>query len=167
MIKKIKKVNKCLLCKNKKLIPLFNLGNFYVSNFVSKENINKGIKSPLNLMFCKKCTLIQLSHIAPQEIMYKRFYWYKSGITKTMRDGLKELSFACKENVNLKRYYTILDIGANDGTFLKYFKSNDYNTIGCEPAKNLIKELKKNCRYVINNFWKKNNLLKLIKSKKN
>ena len=166
MIKKIKKVKRCLLCKNKKLIPLFNLGNFYVSNFVSKENINKGIKSPLNLMFCKKCTLIQLSHIAPQEIMYKRFYWYKSGITKTMRDGLKELSFACKENVNLKKYDTILDIGANDGTFLKYFKSNNYNTIGCEPAKNLIKELKKNCRYVINNFWKKNNLLKLIKSKK-
>ena len=166
MIKKIKKVKRCLLCKNKKLIPLFNLGNFYVSNFVSKENINKGIKSPLNLIFCKKCTLIQLSHIAPQEIMYKRFYWYKSGITKTMRDGLKELSFACKENVNLKKYDTILDIGANDGTFLKYFKSNNYNTIGCEPAKNLIKELKKNCRYVINNFWKKNNLLKLIKSKK-
>ena len=23
--------------------------------------------------------------------MYKKFYWYKSGITKTMRDGLYEL----------------------------------------------------------------------------
>lgn len=58
MIKKIKKVKHCLLCKNKKLMPLFNLGNFYVSNFVSKKNIYNGIKSPLNLIFCKKCTLI-------------------------------------------------------------------------------------------------------------
>ena len=155
MIKKIKKVKHCLLCKNKKLMPLFNLGNFYVSNFVSKKNIYKGIKSPLNLIFCKKCTLIQLSHIAPQEIMYRRFYWYKSGVTKTMRDGLKELSIDCKKIIKLKKHDTILDIGANDGTFLKYFNSDYYNTIGCEPAKNLIKELKKNCSFVINNFWSK------------
>lgn len=166
MIKKIKKVKKCLLCKNKKLTPLFKLGNLFVSNFVDKKNINKGIKSPLNLIFCKKCTLIQLSHIAPQEIMYRRFYWYKSGVTKTMRDGLKELYLDCKKNVNLEKKDTILDIGANDGTFLKYFNANQYQTIGCEPAKNLIKELKKNCSYIISNFWSKKNLNKLIRLKK-
>lgn len=75
--------------------------------------------------------------------MYRRFYWYKSGVTKTMRDGLKELSIDCKKIIKLKKHDTILDIGANDGTFLKYFNSDYYNTIGCEPAKNLIKELKK------------------------
>ena len=95
MSKKIKKVNKCLLCKNKKLKSLFDIGNLYVSNFVEKRNIHKGTKSRLNLLYCNKCTLIQLSHLAPQEIMYRRFYWYKSGVTKTMRDGLKELYEDC------------------------------------------------------------------------
>ena len=69
MVKKLKnkKVTKCLLCSNKKLTKMFNLGNFFVSNFVNKKNITKGnIKCPLNLLYCKKCTLIQLSHIAPQ-----------------------------------------------------------------------------------------------------
>ena len=37
----------------------------------------------------------------------------------------------------------ILDIGANDGTFLKNFKKDKIITIGCEPAKNLKNELKK------------------------
>ena len=80
MSKKIKKVTKCLLCGNKILKSLFDMGNLYVSNFVEKKNIKNGIKSPLNLLYCKKCTLIQLSHLAPQEIMYRRFYWYKSGV---------------------------------------------------------------------------------------
>ena len=56
----------------------------------------------------------------------------------------------------------ILDIGANDGTLLRYYKKN-YTTIGCEPAKNLINSLKKNCKYVMNNFWSYQNFFKLIK----
>ena len=65
---KTKKVNHCLLCKNRKLKKIFSLGILFVSNFVNKNKINKGIKSPLTLMYCSRCTLLQLSHIAPQEI---------------------------------------------------------------------------------------------------
>ena len=36
---------------------------------------------------------------------------------------------------------------------LKYFKDDGFTTIGCEPAKNLINELRKNSNYVIDNFW--------------
>ena len=88
MILKNKKINHCLLCKNKKIKKIFSLGNLFVSNFVNKKNIKNGIKAPLNLLYCKNCSLIQLSHIAPQEIMYRRFYWYRSGVTKIMRSGL-------------------------------------------------------------------------------
>ena len=85
-------MRKCLFFSQKKLKKIFYLGNFYVSNFVTKKNIKKGnIKCPLNLLYCNNCSLIQLSHIAPQELMYRRYYWYKSGVTKTMKDALKEL----------------------------------------------------------------------------
>jgi len=166
MLKKIKKVTKCLLCSNSKLKSLFNVGNLFVSNFVSQKNIFKGIKSPLNLLYCKNCTLIQLSHLAPQEIMYRRFYWYKSGVTKTMRDGLRELFEDCIKKVKLKKNDVVLDIGANDGTLLKYFKQNNFKTIGCEPAKNLKNELRENCNHLMNNFWSKEELFKLLKKNK-
>ncbi|OUW67506.1 MAG: hypothetical protein CBD62_03320 [Candidatus Pelagibacter sp. TMED202] len=162
MSKKIKKVKKCLLCGNRNLRSLFDVGNLYVSNFVERKNIFKGTKSKLNLLYCSNCTLIQLSHLAPQEIMYRRFYWYKSGVTKTMREGLKELFLDCEKKARLKKTDVVLDIGANDGTLLKYFKSKKYKTIGCEPANNLKSELKKNCNYVINNFWSKKEFLKII-----
>ena len=86
-----KKVKHCLLCKNNKIKKIFSLGDLYVSNFVKKKDIKKGLKAPLNLLYCNKCSLIQLSHIAPQEIIYKRFYWYRSGVTKTMNLGLQNI----------------------------------------------------------------------------
>ena len=151
---KNKRINRCLLCGQRKLRNIFSLGNLYISNFVNKKEINQGLRAPLSLMYCYKCTLIQLSHIAPQELMYKKFYWYKSGINKTMRDELKDLYLATLKKIKLKNDDVILDIGANDGTLLKYYKKKGFITIGCEPAKNL-KELNKNCKFIINDFWSK------------
>ncbi len=163
---KTRKINHCLLCKNKDIKKIFSLGNLFVSNFVNKSNIKKGIKAPLNLLYCKKCTLIQLSHIAPQEIMYRRFYWYRSGVTKIMRLGLKDIYKDSLKYVKLKKNDVILDIGANDGTLLNYYKKKNLKTIGCEPAKNLQKSLKRNCHFSINSFWNKNDLYKLLLKEK-
>ena len=44
---KNKKVKKCLLCGNNNLRSIFSLGNLYISNFVSKKDIKKGLKAPL------------------------------------------------------------------------------------------------------------------------
>ena len=168
-IPKTKKIIKCRLCSNKKLERIHDFGNHYVSNFVSKTNVNRGIKAPLNLVYCNNCKLLQLEHSAPQEIMYKKFYWYRSGVTNTMKIALKDIFLKVKKMSVLKKGDTILDIGANDGTLLKYFKSNGFTTIGCEPAKNLTKELRKNSDYVINDFWNfkfLDNILKKNKLKK-
>ena len=120
---------------------------------------------PLKLLFCNKCTLIQLSHIAPQEIMYKRFYWYRSGVTKTMKEGLKNIYKDSLKYVNLEKNDVVLDIGANDGTLLNYYRKK-YVTIGCEPANNLKVSLKRNCDHVLNDFWSKNRLEKILTEKK-
>ena len=168
-IPRTKKITKCRLCHNKKLTQIYNFGNHYVSNFVQKKNIKKGVKAPLNLVYCKNCQLLQLEHSAPQELMYKKFYWYRSGVTNTMKIALKDIFLNIKKMSIMKKGDTILDIGANDGTLLKYFKNEGFTTIGCEPAKNLTKELMRNSKFVINNFWDfkyLNNILKKNKLKK-
>ncbi len=159
---KTKKIKHCLLCKNKKIKQIFSLGNLFVSNFVKKEDIKKGIRAPLNLLYCYNCSLIQLSHIAPQEIMYKRFYWYRSGVTKTMKLGLKNIFNESLKHVKLNKKDVVLDIGANDGTLLNYYKKKNFRTIGCEPAKNLQKNLQKNCDYRLNDFWSYEKLKKIL-----
>ena len=156
------KISRCRLCSNKKLFKIHSFGNLFVSNFVSKKDINKGVKAPLNLIYCKNCKLLQLQHSAPQEIMYKKFYWYRSGITNTMKNALKNIFLTVRKMSILDKGDTILDIGANDGTLLKYFKKDKYITIGCEPAKNLTKFLRRNCDYVLGNFWNSKDLKKIL-----
>ena len=163
MIPKTYRIKKCRLCGNKDLKKIFSYGNFFVSNFVTKNNIKNGVKAPLTLVNCSKCSLLQLEHTAPQEIMYKRFYWYQSGITKTMRDGLKDIYLDTKSVIKLRKGDTVLDIGANDGTFLSYYKKDKIKRIGCEPAKNLQTKLNKNCDYTLNNFWSEHALNKILK----
>ena len=165
-IPRTKRVKKCLLCKNNNLRAIFSLGNLFISNFVNKNKIKKGVRAPLKLMYCSKCTLLQLSHIAPQEIMYKKFYWYRSGVTTTMRNALKDIYIASLKYIKLKKNDVVLDIGANDGTLLKYYSNKNIKTIGCEPAKNLVSKLKKNCNYVLNDFWSYNKLKDILKKKK-
>jgi hypothetical protein len=157
------KITRCRLCHSKSFLKIHSFGKLFVSNFVNKINIKKGIKAPLNLIYCKKCTLLQLEHSAPQEIMYKKFYWYRSGVTFTMKKALKDIYYATKKLNFLKKNDVILDIGANDGTFLKNFKNNFY-TIGCEPASNLQSELKKNCHFVLNDFWNADSCLKILEN---
>ena len=73
--------------------------------------------------------------------MYRRFYWYKSGVTKIMKDALKNIYTESLKHIKLNKKDVVLDIGANDGTLLKYYKKNKFITIGCEPANNLKKNL--------------------------
>ena len=166
--KKLKtiKIKKCRLCGNSKLKKIYSFGNLFVSNFVNKTKIKSSIRAPLNFVHCKKCDLLQLEHSAPQELLYRGFYWYRSGVTSTMIKGLKDIYFAGKKIAKLKKDDVVLDIGANDGTLLKFFKNDKIKTIGCEPAKNLTSELKKNCDIVMDDFWSIENLNKIQKKKK-
>jgi len=154
----------CRLCYSDRLLPIFSLGMQYISNFVkNKENKDKSaLKAPLELVLCENCSLLQLRHTAPQELLYSRFYWYRSGLTRTMRDALKEIAETAARIVNLKKMMKkmkkkgidgiVLDIGANDGTLLSYYPKGAIR-VGCEPANNLIDELKRHCEYVIHDFW--------------
>ena len=163
---KTKKINKCRLCGSKNLKNIYSFGNFYVSNFVKKNKIRNSIKAPLELVHCKVCDLLQLKHSAPQELLYKGFYWYRSGVTDTMKKALKEIFSVGKKYAKLKKGDYVLDIGANDGTLLKFFKQDKIKTIGCEPAKNLRNQLKKNTDILMSDFWSYENFKKILQKNK-
>jgi hypothetical protein len=160
LLKNVTKKN-CRLCGDILSEPLISLGNQYVNDFPSdpKKKGRNG-KCPLDIVFCKNCDLYQLKHTAPQELLYSKHYWYKSSINETIKKDLRKIAYEAIKIAKLKKNEIFLDIGANDGTLLCNVK-NKCITIGCEPAKNLRKELKSSCRYQINNFWNKKNYFKL------
>ncbi|MBL6933759.1 MAG: class I SAM-dependent methyltransferase [Rhodospirillales bacterium] len=143
----------CRLCHAEEMETLHSLGDLYVSNFVDEADINSGTKAPLELCICNSCSLIQLRHTAPMELMYARHYWYRSGVTDFMRAALRNVTEEIEEMVPLSAGDIVLDIGANDGTLLQTYSVEGLETVGCEPADNLVDELRTKARHVIHDFW--------------
>lgn len=154
----------CRVCDSPEIATVLNLGNFYLSSFVDDRNENIG-RAPLELVECKDCSLVQLKHTAPVELMYSNQYWYKSGVNKVIRDDLKEIVRVAIELAKPKKGDAFMDLGANDGTLLSYVPKKFYR-LGIEPAKNFIKELRQHCDKAICGFWGEGGKVNIPENKK-
>jgi NDP-4-keto-2,6-dideoxyhexose 3-C-methyltransferase len=142
----------CRICGHDQLTPLYNFGNQYISNFVDPGHAYDGEKCPLELVYCPECTLVQNPHTAPQELLYSGHYWYRSGVTATMRTALADVVRDALSQVKCYPGDVVLDIGSNDGTLLGFYP-DDLFRVGVEPAKNLASEPQEKVDLLINDFW--------------
>ncbi|MDB4786228.1 class I SAM-dependent methyltransferase [bacterium] len=145
--------NTCRVCASSDLTPLFSLGEQYVSDFVEPGKEKNGHLCPIELDLCNNCTLVQQRHTAPQDFLYTRKYWYRSGVTQTMRDALRNITEEIEQEVELSFGDVVLDIGSNDGTLLRSYADNPIIRVGVEPATNLAEQGQEGVDYFINDFW--------------
>jgi len=92
------------------MVPVLDMG---MQPLAEHDN---GQRYPLKLVKCTQCTLVQLSYIPDQHEMFPPDHPYATGNTKAMRDHFAQLAekikpWLCMEDL-------VVDIGANDGTFL-------------------------------------------------
>ncbi|MBP7832286.1 MAG: methyltransferase domain-containing protein [Candidatus Levybacteria bacterium] len=146
------KINQCRICKNVKLKKVGTLGKIAISNFTQKPQ--RGTLSPLSLVYCENCTLLQLAHNPSRHKMYEEHYWYESRLNPTIVNDLKSVAHDALSEVNVKKGDTWIDIGANDGTLLS-FVPKKFVRIGVDPAKNLKKSLSKHTDKIVQNYFDK------------
>lgn len=143
----------CRICGSSELVPELTLGNQYISDFVDPGKAYSGPRCPIDIVYCRECTLVQNPHTAPQELLYSGHYWYRSGVTDTMKRALQDVAAAAQSEVELEGGDLILDIGSNDGTLLKFFPEK-YVRVGVEPAYNMAQYYDESI-HLISDFWGK------------
>ena len=137
---KIDEIKKCRICGNPDLIPILDLGIQALSGRFPSENELDPPKAPLELVKCddtknsNSCGLLQLKHSVSSEELYLYNYGYRSGINQTMRLHLKGIVQRVQEIVDLHTGDVALDIGSNDATLLKYYKTSGLRKIGIDPT---------------------------------
>jgi len=148
------KINKCQICSSKNLIKIINLGDQPLANSLQKKTKEKYSqeKFPIIVVRCEDCTLLQIDYIVDQNKVYHLDYPYLPGITKTVDNEQKELSDYLFENLELKKNDTVLDIGSNDGSLLKHFRSKGLNVVGIEPT-NIAKLANDNGIFTLQSFF--------------
>lgn len=148
-----KTIGACRVCGSTELTDLFGLGAQFVSNFVEQNAIESGPRVPIDIALCRQCSLVQAKHTAPNDFMFSRHYWFRSGVTQTLRDALKDVAEAAQRAVALRPGDVVLDIGANDGTGLRCFDAPGIVRVACEPAANLAEECRVGIDCLIRDFW--------------
>ncbi|MDH5385840.1 MAG: class I SAM-dependent methyltransferase [Candidatus Aminicenantes bacterium] len=152
----------CRVCGSKDLKLVLSLGNQYISSFVDSPTQESYI-APLELVLCDKrtggCGLLQLRHTVPGEVLYRK-YWYKSGVNQTMRTALADIAHKAEKLAKLSSRDIVLDIGCNDGTLLRSYKSGNLALVGFEPATNLIEDAQIGATKILNDFFNYRNFEK-------
>lgn len=126
----------------------------WANNFLSKEEVGKEPKYPLQLVYCNQSELLQLNYFVPKEIMFKE-HFYLSGTTRTLLNHFYNIAEESSTQYNLNpEKDIILDIGGNDGSqLMQYQKLGFKNVINFESADNICELSEQNGVPTINDFF--------------
>ena len=104
------------------------------SNNLKKKEKKYRLKVGINL----KTKLVSINKPISSKIMFNNKYPYRSSMSKTMIKSFLDLSKFINKKFNPNK---ILEIGSNDGSFIKNFSKK--KVIGIEPCSNVEKITKK------------------------
>ena len=91
---------------------------------------------PLEVKFCDSCKNAQLSFSVPATKMFDN-YLYVSSTSSSFRKHFEDSAKMYINEFNLDENSLVVDIGSNDGVFLKPLMESGIKVIGVEPAKNI------------------------------
>ena len=101
------KINKCRICKQKKLRKLFSLGKLcFTGKFPAANQTIK--KEPIDLVICTSCELVQLGHNFDLRYLYGPDYGYRTGINNTMLNHVKKVVFYLSKKTKIKKMIKFL-----------------------------------------------------------
>jgi len=124
----------CRICQEPILNRVWELKPcVYGDLFTSDQDVALKIEShSLCLSTCSSCGLLQLDQLTDLKMQYDD-YLNHTKITFGLSEFYKNLAQKLTNEVH-GRIRTALDIGSNDGSFLRELKNNGFSVLGIEPA---------------------------------
>lgn len=155
---------RCILCNSNKLSNLFSLGKTPIAdNYFKNKKISISQKIfKLSLIICNDCKHVQLSDIINPNLLFDK-YKYQSSFSKSLIEHFDSYSATLIKRFIKNSNDYILDIGSNDGSFLKFFQEKNIKILGIDPAKKISSIANKNGILTINSFLNYNITNKILK----
>ena len=154
-------------CKitNQQIKPFMSFGKMPPANgFVDKEDFKKETFYDMEVGFSEKISLFQLNKFSNPKIIHSSNYPFYTASSEYMKVHFKKYA-EWLQNEYLKSNSKLIEVGSNDGTFLKNFKKTDIDYIGFEPSKSVADQAMINNVKTINAFFNTENIQNLKKFK--
>lgn len=133
-----KKRSECRLCNSTRLLPALELNPIPLSENYSKSH-DKAVSQtryPLQVRQCATCWHVQLVDIVDTKLLWNS-YSYFTNKSAGMLEHFKEISLKLETFIPENSFNDcfVVDIGSNDGTFLKVVKELGAQVLGVDPAR--------------------------------
>lgn len=141
-------ITECRACKGADLTEFLDLGEQYLSDF--RDDDSKPPKYPIVAVICGGCDLVQLKHTTPQNEMYHERYGFKSGVSDSIKNDLRDIVLHAQTYKDNPKSW--LDIASNDGTLLSYAPQNAHR-VGVDPVGFLCLQATEHADLIINDYF--------------
>lgn len=115
---------------------------------------------PMDLYICSDCGHVQLLDIVDPEVLYGD-YIYTSSSSPDLEDHFSSYYHYLSGKMDLSAS-NILDVGCNDGLFLKYFKDTKTTLFGIDPAPNIESLALNICDYFVHGYCDRKSMSTLL-----
>jgi SAM-dependent methyltransferase len=128
----------CRACGQAGLQAVLSLGETPLANALPTADAlgRPEARYPLDLAFCPKCSLVQITETVPPEELF-RDYLYFSSFSDTMLAHARGLVARLVKERNLGSGSLAMEVASNDGYLLQYYKQLGVPVLGIEPARNV------------------------------
>ncbi len=128
----------CRSCSSEDLQLVLSLGRMPLANaLLSPDQLGEAEPAyPLDLAFCPRCTLVQITETVPPAELFRE-YLYFSSFSDTMLAHAADLSGRIIGSRGLDGRSLVVEIASNDGYLLQYYQQRGIPVLGIEPAVNV------------------------------
>ncbi len=129
-------IPRCQICNSSHVHLILDLGHQPLCDtLLTKDMLNGPEKTyPLRMVWCERCTGVQIDYCVDGKEVYHPDYPYRSGISKPLADYQRQICLSLIEKYGLTSKDLAIDIGSNDGTLLSGFKREGIRILGVEPT---------------------------------
>ena len=128
----------CRSCGHGGLELVLSLGRTPLANaLLTAEQLNEPEpRYPLDLAFCPRCALVQITETVPPEKLF-RDYLYFSSFSDTVLRNAKEIAARLIHTRGLSEKSLVVEVASNDGYLLQFYRDSGVPVLGIEPAANI------------------------------
>jgi SAM-dependent methyltransferase len=138
---KVKRRTTCRLCDSSSLTPVLELEPTPIGDeYISEDRLSTPQESyPLTVYQCSKCGHAQLLDIVSADALFRN-YTFTTSSSGGLIDHFRRYVEDVVTRLTVEAPRPVVEIGSNDGSFLRFFKERGFDVLGVDPAIKIAKE---------------------------
>jgi SAM-dependent methyltransferase len=126
---------RCRSCGETGLDPVLDLGAMpHSDGLLAREQLGREARYPLEVAFCRRCTLVQILETVAPEILFGADYPYFSSFSDSWVEHARKCAEELIARKSLSSRSLVVELASNDGYLLRHFAARGVPVLGIDPA---------------------------------